>query len=78
MNYTLETFLAVHEETTVVGAATKLGIVPTAVTQRIKSLEEECVIRTKAPTQFGSFRPGNSVEGARLIRFIPPGSLPSI
>jgi len=39
---------------------------------------EKCVIRIKAPTQFGSIRPVNSVDGARPIRTNPPGILPII
>lgn len=36
-------------------------------------LEVDCAIRTKAPSQFGPFRPVVSVEGARVIRSNPPG-----
>jgi LysR family transcriptional regulator (chromosome initiation inhibitor) len=66
LNPHLEAFLAIHEETTIVGAAAILGIVPTAVTQRLQSLEKDLNV-----TLFTRSRKGMTLtsEGKALLKY---------
>jgi len=66
LNHHLQAFLAIHEESTVVGAAKKLGLVPTAVTQRIRALEHELGV-----TLFIRNRKGMNLttEGHSLLKY---------
>jgi LysR family transcriptional regulator (chromosome initiation inhibitor) len=66
LSHQLEAFLAIYESTTVMGAAGKLGIGQTAVTQRIRALEHELGVTLFVRSRKGM---GLTQEGASLLRY---------
>ena len=66
LNQNIEAFVAVVENSTVSAAAIKLGLTQTAVTQRIKSLEQSLEVSLFTRSKFGMRL---TPEGLHLHRY---------